>query len=55
MEMQARSMELEIDQAHNLLDQYGIDRIDPDSMMILSLRGRLELLIDRARLSDEVY
>ncbi len=50
----ARGLELELEQAHALLDQYGIARIDPESMMILSVRGRLEMLLEQARQSDQV-
>ncbi|MEM7262185.1 MAG: hypothetical protein AAF488_09360 [Planctomycetota bacterium] len=55
MDPRTTSMEIELDQAHATLDEYGIDRIDPTTMMILSLKGRLELLLERARSADEVH
>lgn len=47
MNPQAVSNELELEQAHALLDSYAIERIDVDSQMMLSLKGRLEILIER--------
>ncbi|MCA8960703.1 MAG: hypothetical protein KDC38_09330 [Planctomycetes bacterium] len=54
MDPRTLSMEYELEQAHAFLDDYGIDRIDPDTLMILSLRGRLEQLLERARQSEEI-
>ncbi len=54
MDSRMKSMEFELDQAHSFLDEYGIDRIDPETLMILSLRGRLDLLMERARQSEEI-
>lgn len=47
MNPQTVSNELELEQAHALLDSYAIERIDVESKMMLSLKGRLEILIER--------
>lgn len=45
------SNELELEQAHGLLDSYAVERIDVETQMMLSLKGRLEILLDRVAIS----
>ncbi len=41
------SIKLELEQAHNFLDKNEIARVDPENLMILSLMGRIELLVQK--------
>ena len=46
------SLQHELEQAHAFLDQHEIDRVDLESLIVLSLTGRIQRLIAKLNGDD---
>lgn len=52
MDHQNVSDRFELEQAHAYLDELGVDRVASETLMMLSLKGRIENLMQRVERDD---